>query len=273
MLPLLSLRATCAPKRSFPQQERLPNEIVDQIYQEAVRLQERSGILIVYRHIGGAESCPKPLYATLTFEELHKAQVDGNAGAATLLLAFKEKLDSLEPGNGNPVDLHFKDSIGLADLLTNDSYPELDVSQNILLRTEKYRGTEMREDEMFHATFAINQQLFERNREALERLLTSGAYPYDDDLLPRDGTTDDWWERFVRSFVEDVERDDSTFAKANKPWNTWDDVTVLSLNSWVTSVFQPAHKILMDKFQSAKPDLPLFLGRVRLYIDSEYQFE
>lgn len=258
----------------WPTQTYLPAEILTQIFDEATLRQE--SVLIIYRFDGepdqvGRRQCSPPLYSTLSFAELRAMRT---AGAARLLRSFQQKLNSVPPGSRSPINVvmsyHMFDGMeGLADELTDGAWSDVGELERWL------QNPNLDPDEAFPVALALSKQLFLRNREKLSQLLSAKAsYPYGEDWLPHEYDAGSWWNRFVEEDVRAVEDSEGyyepSFVDENRPWLEWSDVRVQHPGPWVREVYNPAMEILMDRVSVASPELPLFVGRIRLTISSEY---
>lgn len=279
--PLVSLRCADGPSpigvngraRTDTRPQEHLTDIVRQIFEEAVNREEN--VLIVYNYTGSSEECQTTLYATLKFEELANATTD-RYGAAALLRMFKHQLQSIEPNNQEPVNLNLglnEDSelTGLADLLTDDHWPHGAVGEEVLYMSEGRRHRVLETVEVVDGTIAVNRRRFERNRDALERMmLQPDVYFLDPTIVPYDGSVDEWWETFVYHDVVDGDPDAGpVLVDEDERWATGLDIRVQSLEDWIKNVFKPAKRILMSKLHGANSEIPLFIGRVRVYIEIE----
>lgn len=272
-----SKRGRAAPN-VWPQESHLPQEIVDQILDGATTRQK--SVLIIYNYTREHEGkCVAPLYATLSFDELQKMGENGSAGAKHLLRAFRDQLDSIDPESRDPINIRIGYNAyeggfeGLADLLTKNRWPHGLLEERLLPNSNEELDDVETAVEL---TLALNEQMFQRNRTRLAKLLLENeeSYPYADQI-PRNPDVDLWWSEFVRRAVYSTMMGgdfQEPFVDEYRPWESLEDVQVQILESWVKNMYQDAGKLLMLKTRDAKQEIPLFVGRIRLTIDGEFGF-
>lgn len=279
MLPNLSALSDVgvnASKRQRSRESYLPQEIVDQILDGAATRQE--SVLIIYNFTGETEGrCVAPLYATLSFDELRRKGENGSAGAKQLLRVFRDQLDSIDPESRDPINIRigysaYEESFeGLADLVTDNEWPHGLLEERFLSNS-----AEELDDVTVELTLALNEQMLQRNRTRLAKLLENeDSYPYAD-FVDYNKDADVWWNDYVRATVASLDEDtfgyEPPFVDEYQPWNSWQDVQVQILESWVRNMYRDAGNLLMLKIQEAEQELPLFVGRIRLTIDGWFGF-